>query len=265
MATGDVATDGNNTKGIDKVNFYPTNWLNQLPDSTLKQIALLGSHNTCDQRFQDMSVLGQLKKGVRFIDLHLTLSEGKVLVVTGGERKLLQDVLNEVKKFVECNKTEKVVVYLQNAIEGAQVDWAAIKVIIQGDMKELFVPKAQSALKLKEMKGSIILIAPNDLAIEENWGTDSIICHLANEKIETYAELCGHLNGLAERELTKEKEGLVWIKASLRGVGGVGARGGGELQAVTSCIIAKSKNYNVLTFSFINKEHFEGLRTYLCP
>jgi len=83
--------------------------LPQLKDKTLKQLALPASHDSGMYlgglatlgKTQDLSIYGQLADGIRYFDLRPKWSGGKLYITHGPiTGPLLQDVLNDIKKFL---------------------------------------------------------------------------------------------------------------------------------------------------------------------
>src|SRR5882724_6423727 len=83
--------------------------LPQLKDRTLKQLALPASHDSGMYlgglatlgKTQDLSIYGQLADGIRYFDLRPKWSGGKLYITHGPiTGPLLQDVLNDIKKFL---------------------------------------------------------------------------------------------------------------------------------------------------------------------
>jgi hypothetical protein len=83
--------------------------LPELKDKTLKQLTLPASHDSGMYlgglsllgKTQDLSIYGQLADGIRYFDLRPKWSSGKLYISHGPiTGPLLQDVLNDIKKFL---------------------------------------------------------------------------------------------------------------------------------------------------------------------
>ena len=243
------------------IHVNPSEWMSNLKeDVTIKNLTMFGTHSSCDPKIQKETILGQLNYGARFLDLHLAMHKNEICVFHDGQCLTLEHVLGEINKFVSCNETEKVIVYLQDSEAGGEkVKWADIQEIIPQDFKKLFIPKADSDKKLKDVKGNIILIAPNALKMDANWGKDSIIPYFAPEDTDTLVGLHAFLFELAVDELDEDKGKLVWVEARSRREEDEKKKED-EITEVIDVFIKDVGFYNIVTFSLLDKDHFERLK-----
>ena len=193
----------------------------------------------------------QLNCGARFVDLRLTLVDGEVCILE-QPAVMLKEVLRNIRMFVTANKTEKVIVYLRSSDPNI---WPVVKDSFTDKVKPYLILKADSAKLLSEMKGSIVIIAPNALDMEENWGEDTIE-HLAPQNAITKDDLHAFLQTTAEK-LKVKKDKLVWVE--VRSLDELENRKDNELGGVVDSFKDKPKNFNILTFSLIDESHFHDL------
>ncbi len=108
------------------------NWMKALPDDIkISEINLPGTHNSCTKKVQfsylskcqDLSIIEQLKIGVRFLDIRVEKSENKLKTVHSiadcytphgkKEKLLLDNVLVDCKKFLDENPSETVILCIK--------------------------------------------------------------------------------------------------------------------------------------------------------
>ena len=252
-----LCTDGfpieDETVFVDK---DPKCWMKGLPDKVpIRGLVVFGSHDSCDDKHQSLPILDQLENGVRFLDLHLTFYEGKNCVFCKGGHVPFLDVLGIIQTFIKSYKSETVIVYLQDSRVG-EVDWASIKGIIPEPMKALFVPKRNLNMELKEARGSMILFAPEALNLKINWGSSLIETYLPPADANTRPKLKSFLKGVIALKLSKDK--LIWVEMRLRGDNDAVKEI--ELVEASDFFIPRAECLNILTFTFVDKTHFEELQ-----
>lgn len=93
---------------VDRADIRPESWMDQLPDKTkkLNELAICGTHDSCTwkwssanySRTQDLTILEQLKIGVRFVDIRLGPD---FETYHGGKNDVsFQDVINDIATFL---------------------------------------------------------------------------------------------------------------------------------------------------------------------
>ena len=232
----------------------PTSWMKTLSaDATLAKLIVFGTHSSCDLTTQKLSIMEQLNCGARFVDLRLTLVDGEVCILE-QPAVMLKEVLRNIRMFVTANKTEKVIVYLRSSDPNI---WPVVKDSFTDKVKPYLILKTDSAKPLSEMEGSIVIIAPNALDMEENWGEDTIE-HLAPQNAITKDDLHAFLQTTAEK-LKVKKDKLVWVEVRSLAEGDI-VRTDMELGEVINYFSVATKNFNIITFSLINdRTHFDHM------
>ncbi|KAI6654271.1 Phosphatidylinositol diacylglycerol-lyase [Oopsacas minuta] len=246
-----------------------SNWMGALTNElTLNEIIMLGSHDSGafkgEHQYQDISIRDQLKFGVRLLDFQLASHKNDVWLYYGEACMLLGDATMEIEAFLGSNPNEKVTVVLRNSKTAPDpVKWVDVKTMFELGFKSKLVPKEDSGAKLRQMKGSVILIAPKELEMAENWGEDSMIHHSAPEDTNTILGLHDYLLTLSLGDLEVKSPKLVWLECRSRDV--ASKRRSSELQEVQSPSFFGSSEqiyFNVISFSFINKGHYALVKDY---
>lgn len=111
--------------------FYPiekkyetSDWMKDLSDSTIiNEMSIPGTHNSAANhsmfdvsgKCQDMTILNQLKIGVRFLDIRLKLANNKFVLVHDfvNQNLYFKDVLDDINSFIEINKSEFLIISLK--------------------------------------------------------------------------------------------------------------------------------------------------------
>ena len=273
-----MAQEYSENKEIERSNVPPApssalakSWMkNIIGDLSIKELTLFGTHSSCDPKIQNSSsdspLMDQFNNGVRFIDLHLVMHDNKVWVYHDIPRIKLECALDAVESFISANNSEFIFLYLQSSKPPAvQVDWSEAKKVLM-EYKEKLVPKGELNLKLNTVRGKIILIAPNDLKIDTNWGKDSIIPYFAPEDTDTLVGLHAFLFELAVDELDEDKGKLVWVEARSRREEDEKKKED-EVEEVNKTFLQDipSPHYNIVTLSLVDETYFEKLKGYVLP
>ena len=246
-----------------------SNWMGALTRQlTLNEVVMLGSHDSAafkgKHQFQVSTIKEQLKFGVRFLDFQLASHENDVWLYYGVACEVLGNALMEIESFVTDNPTEKVIVVLRNSKTAPNpVVWSDVKKLFEIGFSSKLVAKEHAGVKIGEMKGSVILIAPEELEMEKNWGSESIIHYAAPDTTNTLLGLHDYLQEMTYGELDKKQAKLVWVECRSRDEANV--RKNSEVkEAQHPAFLDNSEqlHFNILSFSFIDRNHFSLVRDY---
>ena len=241
------------------------NWMSALNrDFKLRELVLLGSHDSGaisgKLRCQNSHLIDQLNWGVRFLDLHVGEFNGEAWLFYEEPCLLLRDALLEVNQFVTLQPKEKVVICLR-ASDTCQcpIDWSDVKECIENTIAGKLVGKEEVGVNIREMKGSVVLLAPEELGT--GIGLDFLSIH-NNTNYENILE--SFLMSLSKGDLRKKEESrLVWVEC--RSQEEAAKRVTQEVLTVQdSCFFGASKRmyFNIISFSFIDKTHFSLVKEY---
>ena len=246
-----------------------SNWMGSLTSQlTLNQVVMLGSHDSAafkgEHQFQAITIKEQLKFGVRFLDFQLASHENDVWLYYGVACKALGNALMEIESFITDNPTEKVIVVMRNSKTAPNpVIWSDVKKLLEIGFSSKLVAKEDAGVKIGEMKGSVILIAPEELGMKDNWGSEAIIHHAAPDTTNTLIGLHDYLQELSYSELDKKQAKLVWVECRSRDEASM--RKSSELNEIQHPTFFESSEqlyFNVISFSFVGKSHFSLVKDY---
>ena len=235
---------------------------------TLNQIVMLGSHDSAafegEHKFQAITIKEQLKFGVRLLDFQLASHENDVWLYYGVACKALGNALMEIESFITDNPTEKVIVVMRNSKTAPNpVIWSDVKKLLEIGLSSKLVAKEDAGVKIGEMKGSVILIAPEELGMKDNWGSEAIIHHAAPDTTNTLPGLHDYLQELSCGALDKKQAKLVWVECRSRDEASMRKRSElGEVQQPIFFESGQQMYFNVLSFSFIDNGHFSLVKDY---
>jgi len=105
---------------LDRADIRPGSWMDQLPDKTkkLNELAICGTHDSCTwkwssanySRTQDLTVLEQLKIGIRYLDIRLGPD---FETYHGGKNDVsFQDVIDDIAAFLAQNRNETIIMVI---------------------------------------------------------------------------------------------------------------------------------------------------------
>ena len=246
-----------------------SNWMGALTSQlSLNEVVVLGSHDSAafkgEHQYQTISIKEQLKFGVRFLDFHLASHENDVWLYYGVACQALGNALMEIESFVADNPTEKVIVVMRDSKTAPNpVAWSNVRKLLEISFSSKLVAKEDSGVKLGAMKGSVVLIAPDELGMKENWGSEAITHHAAPESTKTLIGLHDYLQELSYGALDKKQDNLVWVECRSRDKASL--RKSSELKEVQQPSFFESGDQlflNIISFSFIDKNHFSLVREY---
>lgn len=202
---------------MEQSKFNGLNWMGGLDGGlNIKQINIPGTHDCGTQyvstnekhfRCQNLSISDQLKIGVRFFDVRCWIKEkGKIPIIkhdkvnclkSDGTLLTLEDVLESVRKFLNDNKTETVLLQIknENGSDKQLVDYLAKKIKYND-----FIWSKDEIPALREVRGKAVLIrrftySKNDYGITKkdfginlsSWDTE---CHgWSKAKFNTYVDV----------------------------------------------------------------------------
>lgn len=150
---------------------FPQRWMSYLGDDTeLSDISIPGTHDSGTKtysslikglgRCQNMSIGQQLRDGIRFLDIRLTLLGMNNLVVAHGPVNVnlkFLNVLNSCKDFLEDNPGETIVMLVNRATShGTPIGYAFQLAIDMADAP--FYTKSRLP-ELGEARGKIVLVS----------------------------------------------------------------------------------------------------------
>jgi 1-phosphatidylinositol phosphodiesterase len=163
-----------NPKGIKKwKKIELENWMSNLNNKTrIKELNIPGTHdsgtfdpnsyfNFITKRFstcQDMTILEQLKIGIRFLDIRLR-SVNNILKVFHGmveENLDFRDILKTLKKFLKLNKTELIFIRVENTGGDENFKYLFFKLLKEFD-KIICNPKNTNS-NISKLRGKILLL-----------------------------------------------------------------------------------------------------------
>ena len=243
------------------------NWMSALnKDFKLRELVLLGSHDSAaingKLKCQNSHLIDQLNWGVRFLDLHICKYNKEVWLFYGEPCVLLRDALLEINQFVTVQPREKVVICLRKSdTVQDSINWSEVKECLEDTIAGKLVSKEEIGVNIREMKGSVVLLAPDELDFENDVGLDFLLIY-CNTNCENSLE--SFLVNLSKGELqTKEDSKLVWVQC--RSHNEITRRVCEEVLTVQdSCFFSARKRlyFNIISFSFIDKTHFSLVKEY---
>ena len=243
------------------------NWMAALSkDFKLRELVLLGSHDSGaingKLKCQNSHIIEQLNWGVRFLDLHISQFNNEVWLYYGEPCLRLREALLEVNQFITAQPKEKVVICLRKSDTGqVLINWSDVKECFETTIGGKLVSKDQIGANIRDIQGSVILLAPEELDIENNVGLEFLLSY-CDTKCENSLE-CFLMN-LSKGELQKKEESkLVWVQC--RSNSDATKRVSEEVLTVQdSCFFSAKKRlyFNILSFSFVDKTHFSLVKEY---